>query len=358
MPEVPTGAHLGPFGPLRQPRLDPHPDPARDYAAAVARIEAIRTDEARLPLIPEAASIAHLKGHRTPEAVLIFHGFTTVPAQFEHLARAYADRGHNVWVPRLPFHGETNRLTRNPSRLTAELLRDFADRNVDIAAGLGEHVTVVGLSVGGSLCIWASVARSEVSHTALFSPLMLPTGVAPWQAGVLARLLRASPVDVYRWWDPVGKDTGPKLYAYPRLSLKGLAAMLSLTRWAARRARRRPIAGEVVLVRNDGDPFLDASYVESFVRRLVPDERLRVHTIPAGDRLGHDLVCAHPAAENYATIDQAYAHLGAALGLDLADPRGESSRPHSYAHPAGTDEAIQTATRHMPGDAHHAGTDG
>lgn len=321
MAERTTGALLGPSGPLRAPRLEPHPNPAVDYADAVRRIEAVHRTEAALPLIPEAASIAHLTGRRTREAVLIFHGFTNVPAQFEHVARAYAAEGHNVWVPRLPFHGEADRLTRNPSRLTAELLRDFVDRNVDIAAGLGRRVTVVGLSVGGSLGIWAGVARPEVGRTVLLSPLLLPPGVAPWQVGPMTRLWRAAPVDVYRWWDPVGKDTGPKLYAYPRLSLKGLAAMLALTRWAARRARRRPMPGEVILVRNEGDQFLDATFVEQFVRRLVPAERLRIHTIAADEGLGHDLVCAHPAAENYVRIDKAYAHLADALGIDLPDPR-------------------------------------
>ena len=69
-------------------------------------------------------------------------------------------------------------MTDEFSQLTAEL-RAFADRAIDVGAGLGESVLAVGLSGGGALATWAAVERAEVTRTILFSPLLNPARYAP-----------------------------------------------------------------------------------------------------------------------------------------------------------------------------------
>lgn len=195
------------FTPILDPDLSAHPRPMGSYEEAAERIDAIKAEETGQDLIPEAASIAMLAGSRVATSVVIFHGYTSVPRQFQLIAEGYAAQGYNVWVPRLPYHGNTDRMTDDFSNLTAQGLREFGDENIDIASGLGKHVIVIGFSGGGSLGAWSSVARPEVSQTILISPLLHPLGFAEWEDRPLVRALRILPFDIYNWWDPARKDS-------------------------------------------------------------------------------------------------------------------------------------------------------
>lgn len=306
----------------RRRDLSSHAAPARSYEDAVLTIEAFWDVESREPLALEGASIAMLAGEPTDRAVVMFHGYTAAPRQFRLLAQAYHDAGCNVWVPRMPFHGHTDRLTRDISQLTPEILRDHTDRAVDVAAGLGRTVEVVGLSGGGSLATWCAVERPEVVRTVAISPLMKPLGYpdAAVRAMVAAFNRRLMP-DVYQWWYPKLKDAAAG-YIYPRFSYKGIASFLALVYWAEGVARQRPhpVTGRFVLVKNEGDQRLDGDYNEAVVRKLVAPERLTVFTIPADAHLLHDLVTAERWGENGVRSVDAYRFVGHALGLELPDP--------------------------------------
>ena len=199
-------------GPLLDPDLSARPRPASDYGEAVARIAEIRDAEASLPLLPQGRSIARLHGERTATAVVMFHGFTAAPEQFRLMAEGFHAAGFNVWVPRLPGHGETDPLSAALSSLTSQELRRFADAAVDVAAGLGERVWVMGLSAGGTLALWAALARSDVDRAMLISPLLLPAGHPAWQLGPVVRGLRLAPLDIFLWWDPRVRSAGPRTF--------------------------------------------------------------------------------------------------------------------------------------------------
>jgi len=308
------------FTPITDPDLSPRPNAAGTYADAAARIQAITAAEAAMDLQPEGRGIAMLTGARSPKAVVIFHGYTTVPEQFRLIGQAYLAQGYNVWIPRLPHHGAADKMTTEFSQITAPGLREFADATVDIGAGLGEDLTVVGISGGGSLAIWAGFERPEVDHTVLLSPLVHPLGYADWQLPVLTRALRLSPVDIWNWWDPERKEQNSAGYDYPRFSLKGISALLALFQWVD--ARNEPPAHSTfTLVRNEGDPRLDGSYNEAFVRRLVPPDAVTVITIPASEGLGHDLVSWQSHSEDYGKLTLAYQYLSKAMGIPIPDPR-------------------------------------
>ena len=304
------------------PDLSSRPDPAVDYAAASARIDHVLDAEgsSTAPLVAEGGSIALLHGHATARCVVLFHGYTSMPGQFALLAEAYDAAGYNVLVPRMPFHGYVDRMTRDISCLTASMLRDHADTAIDIAAGLGEEVTVVGLSGGGSLAVWAAVARVEVTETVAISPLMQPSGWSPAVTKGLVAVLPYSP-DVYLWWAPSDKERLAG-YGYPRFTLKGIGAFLSLVYWIEAVAEREPfpVRGRFTLVRNDGDQRLDGAFNEALVRALVPSERLTIYTIPASASLLHDVVTPEPEGENAELIDDAYRRLSEALDIELPQP--------------------------------------
>lgn len=310
------------FTPVLDPSLGARPSPFVSYSTAAAQIDQTLADEAELPLIAKGGSIALLTGKRAKTAVVIFHGYTNTPDEFRLIARAYADQGYNVWVPRLPHHGLADKMTADFSLITAEELRAFVDHSIDIAAGLGEQVLALGASGGGTLATWAALERREVTRSVLISPLLSPGGYPRWLVPPMARALRLSPVDAYNWWSPEKGAANVAGMVYPRYSLKGIAAFLELQIWAESRLQHEafPVQGSILLIRNDGDPSIDHDFNEEFVGRLVPPERLSVHRIPASAGLNHDIVCPDPEFATDAQVTEAYRQLSAALQIPLPDP--------------------------------------
>lgn len=217
-----AGAAAGYWFGWRQPRLTlPTPRPARDYPAALAQAATLTALDAG-PLIPVCRTQIFDHGRRTPGAVVLFHGFTNCPAQFAALGEAFFRQGDNVVIVRLPRHGLEHRYVDELKQLTAEELLAAASAAVDVAAGLGERVTVLGLSLGGLLAGWQAQLRGDVDRAVLVAPaLRFFTVPGRWQP-FYARVLSWWPSFFY-WWDPVAKTqgggVGPRL---PRLLQRGL----------------------------------------------------------------------------------------------------------------------------------------
>ena len=96
--------------------------------------------------------------HRSPRAVVLLHGFTDSPRQFAD-ARRLAVRARRQRVrPAAATSRGARKDVGELARLTAAELCRTADDAVDIAAGLGDSVIVIGLSVGGTLAAWAARA--------------------------------------------------------------------------------------------------------------------------------------------------------------------------------------------------------
>ena len=85
------------------------------------------SSRATLPTPRSCGGIAEALPARHPvqHAVLLFHGFTNCPQQFDELARRFHARGCNVYVPRIPHHGLKDRLTRDLENVTVDELADF-----------------------------------------------------------------------------------------------------------------------------------------------------------------------------------------------------------------------------------------
>ena len=127
-------------------------DPTGSYEEALARIEAIQLDEdARGDLNPVCHTTLMTHGERTEDVIVFLHGFTSCPDQFVELGKQFYERGYNVYIPRTPHHGLADLMTDDLINLTAEESIAFASQSADIAQGLGERVTVSGLSGGGTM---------------------------------------------------------------------------------------------------------------------------------------------------------------------------------------------------------------
>jgi alpha-beta hydrolase superfamily lysophospholipase len=121
-----------------------------EYEDAAARVATIQARES-VVVVRGLGSILMTHGHRTPRSYVLLHGFTDVPTQFRVVGEHLFATGDNVYIPRLPHHGEREGPVRALGRVRAPELAAFGDSAVEIARGLGDSVVVVGLSAGGAI---------------------------------------------------------------------------------------------------------------------------------------------------------------------------------------------------------------
>jgi len=130
--------------------LESDPDPAESYEAAIQRFQEIAAEE---QAIVNDAGSSLLMSHDSPtdQVYVLIHGTTNSPRQFEELGQMLHDRGHNVLILRMPHHGLKSHDVSELKALQAEELKEYADGAIDIANGLGDEITVIGISGGGAV---------------------------------------------------------------------------------------------------------------------------------------------------------------------------------------------------------------
>lgn len=275
--------------------LQAQPNPARDYAEAVARFEALQNrDDAAVDPVCQSTLLSH--GGQTEKAVVCFHGYTSCPRQFHQFGTLLFERGFNVILPRMPFHGLRDRLSTAQARLTARHMVEMVDQTVDIVDGLGRQVYVVGLSMGGMMAGWAAQHRADADRVLIIAPAFGLLGAAPYLRPALA-LAAAWLPPMMRWFDPVLQaDALRSPYDYPLFSGRAAANLLRLgfaVQWAAR--RKRPAADSIAVVTNDADLVVDNQVTANIVAwwRRHGHPHLHSYEFPANLNLSHDLISPH-----------------------------------------------------------------
>jgi alpha-beta hydrolase superfamily lysophospholipase len=229
--------------------------PAASFGEAVARARAFMAlDDASI--LPEAHT-ALLADAPADLAVVLLHGFTNHPGQFREFAPMVRAKGANVFIPRLPEHGDVDRLTTRLKHLTAEAWLASATEAIDIACGLGKRVAVLGISTSGLLCAYAVQYRSDVWRSVPVSPffalLQLPHGVS----SSIGALLRWVP-NMFLWWDPRVKAKQRPRTAYPRFSTRALGQALRISDLVYRDAdREKALAQQAYTIVNRADPAVN-----------------------------------------------------------------------------------------------------
>jgi alpha-beta hydrolase superfamily lysophospholipase len=73
---------------------------------------------------PNVNPVCHTRlythGRQTERALVLLHGFTNCPRQFDDLGKDFFARGWNVLIPRYPRHGYTDRLNTAIAELPAD----------------------------------------------------------------------------------------------------------------------------------------------------------------------------------------------------------------------------------------------
>jgi pimeloyl-ACP methyl ester carboxylesterase len=236
--------------PANIPDLSANPDPANDYAQAVARIEAMQaTEPADMNPLCRLQFLTH--GQQVEKAVVFVHGYSNCPHQFRELGQRFYNAGYNVLTVPMPHHGRANRNTSAHKELKAEELAVYADKVVDIAQGLGEEVVMVGLSVGGLATAYAAQYRDDLDYAVLIAPAFgyqpIPAAITP---GVM-NLLLGQPFDPYL---PIAPNNDDLPHGYTRFYLPSLAETLRLSYAIQAEARQNPpAAGRILVITNAND---------------------------------------------------------------------------------------------------------
>lgn len=256
---------------------------------SIQRIQA--EDDAAVDPISRTIFLNH--GKATPRAALLLHGYTNSPRQFALLGEQLHAQGWNVLIPRAPFHGLQNRLDDGHGSLTPKILLDYLTRALAAAQGLGEHLTVAGLSMGGVLTGWAAHHHAQVSHAVLISPAVALRAIPGRWARLLTQAIRILP-NRFEWWDPERKDERlPPLHAYPRYSTRALAAFLSVAQDLHSKAQKAPPkAGRVTVVINPADDSVDMTVVAELAQRwqAAGGKQVETYTFDPALNLIHDLI--------------------------------------------------------------------
>ncbi len=248
---------------------------------------------------PLCRSRLYTHGRRVERSLVLLHGFTNCPQQFDALGRQFYERGWNVFIPRYPRHGYTDRLNTTIAELRSDHLLAVANRAAEAGSALGERLTVAGLSLGGILTGVVAQNREDVSRAVLIAPMLGLRPIPGPALNALTQVAKRMP-NFYVWWNRRERDRIGPTYGYPRFSTHAYAALFETGRLLVAAARKSaPRSRSIAVVTNAAEPRLD----NRFTYRLVESWRahgasVETYEFPASDRLPHDLIDPGNPAQN------------------------------------------------------------
>ena len=277
----------------QMPPFKSTPEPALSFAEALEKFETLRRNESSQPLSPEGASRLMHHGQRADRVFVLLHGLTNCPEQFVPLAKILYAKGANIVIPRARLAGFTDRLNNEQGHQTAQDLINQADVGLDIAAGLGDRVTLIGLSGSAVAGGWIAQNRDGIHDIVLISPFFGMYGVSPSVLDATAMTLSKLP-NFYQWWDASKKENlqGPT-YAYPRFGTHCMADTIHLSRAVRANLDTLPLhAKRLVFLTTASDRGANNDLTNAISDRFKAREGSRVSTYEFPEVLGipHDMI--------------------------------------------------------------------
>jgi alpha-beta hydrolase superfamily lysophospholipase len=216
-------------------------------------------------------------GTRAPKVFVLLHGLTSSPPQFVELGQMLHERGANVLIPRLPRHGQENRLSDILEGLTRHELTAFATRTLAEARAMGERVIVIGFSLGGLIALWMAQHES-VDRVVAVAPFLgviwLPQR---WSAFAAAFTLRLP--NRFVWWNPFVRERQMPAHGYPRYPTHAVAQMYLMASELFDDARKSgPATREIMLVINDRELAVSNRISRRLARMWQTHGNVRIET--------------------------------------------------------------------------------
>jgi carboxylesterase len=235
-----------------------------------------------------ALPIEKVHDRRPKEVVLGIHGFGGYPGELALPARHLYDAGFDVYVPRLPGHGTSQRDFSSTNRF------DWIGSAADLFGNLArdyDHVYLIGHSMGGAIaCLLA--ASFPVSRMVLLAPAIKfsspYTRLVPLLKWVRPRIPVPWEQDTsITFFDERDEDDdlflGREYWSI--LNVRKISELLKISRYSVRILDR--ISAEVLLVTGGNDPTVPRS-IESLVKERVHTRVTCMHLPDAGHLLPYD----------------------------------------------------------------------
>jgi esterase/lipase len=279
-------------------------NPSKNYEDSVARFEKIVAAEKADPNFDQSClAQLHTTGKKTDTAVVMFVGFTNCPMQMGALAEEITGSGQNVLILNAPHQGQKEKTNQDLGNITTKEIVDYADQSVDIAAGLGDEVTVVGLSVGGVVSSWASQNRAEVTKAVNIAPIYTPYLVPGLIQNPAARIMNALPF-VYIWWDPKNKENkSGSIYAYNGFPLDSLGKYTEVaSMFGMDITGSNPKNVKTTLVINGNDKAVNKTFAarQTFKVGNSNDKDIQIYKFAKENNLDHDVIDPYNPKQNTA----------------------------------------------------------
>jgi carboxylesterase len=178
---------------------------------------------------------------------------------------------------------------------------------VDIADGLGEQITMVGISGGGVTTAWAAQHRKEINLAVIISPAFGYKAIPTWTTAPTMNVVLTLP-DTFSWWDETLKENELPTHAYPRYSKHALAQILRLGFAVQSEAgQQAPAATKILVITNANDTSvnneLTAKVVSAWARSGA---NIATYEFPTSLGYAHDLI---DPSQPYQSIDTIYPQL-------------------------------------------------
>lgn len=266
-------------------------NPARSFDDAVARIgELCALDDDSIHPLSRTRLWSH--GIKTRRAILYLQGYTDSVNQFRMLGDILFERGYNVLAPRLPYHGYKARMSSDHGKLTADEMIEWASAATDLAVGLGDKLTVIGLSLGGVLATWIAEQRAHADRVLIVAPAFGTAAVPLALTVPTAEVVRRLP-NLFVWWDPRAREAQGFDYTYPRFSTHTLARLFILSGELLAEARAKPPAARIVwMITNANDLSVSNAICEVFVAawRAHDTNQVFAYQYPKELNIPHDVM--------------------------------------------------------------------
>ena len=272
-------------------KLDtPPPHQVTDYETAMTKIAHVQAFEQTQPLQDICHTTVLTHGYKVEQVIILMHGMTSCPRQFIEFGTLLFEQGYNVLIPRMPYNGYTDLDTTDLKLLTMKDLRDCSTTMVDIAHGLGEHITYAGLSVGGTMAAWVAQYRADVDRAIL----MAPGFTVDRHLGVnISKLIMYALYLLPNLMTQNFRHAPHSSFGYNGFATRGLAVMMRMGFSVYEAARKtKPAVQSMLIVSNAADPSMNNAIIQSLVRRWQRNglRYCEMYEFDASHHLPHDIV--------------------------------------------------------------------
>jgi carboxylesterase len=285
---------------LPLPNFTSTPHPAASYEEALKKFSLIQEQESALPLSSEGHSRMMVHGVKTERVFVLLHGLSSCPQQWVALATILFNQGANVVILRAQEAGYANIYNEKQNEQSGQDLVNQAAKSLDIAAGLGNKVILVGLSAGALGASWMAQHRNGIDRVVLIAPFFCPYHWSVSVCDIVASLLVHFP-NFYIYKKNAASEPS---YNYRGYGTQCVAKTLQLSR--AIRSFKGPLkVNKMVVIFSGADVVVNQKLIEQVVQKWSDQNPGKVLKYEFLTSLGIEHDCIDPKKHG-SKIDLSY----------------------------------------------------